>query len=175
MKNPLILLVRIVSECFRHSRVPHEITPFSKCEKVTVFVDGKTSGVQECVDSVNDFFSKYKKSCTVFVINDLKDKNITPIKGATMLLNKDIRCSGIPKHSKKHPCVDGDEDLCINLLGENNYTAYYCMLCSKAKFKVGIYQKDKKDGLVDLSVTHTEGFSQKDIFLQISSIISSII
>ncbi len=175
MKNPLILLVRVFSECFRHSRVPHRITPFSEIKKVTVFVDGNTSGVQECVDSVNDFFLKHKKDYTIFVINDLKDKNITPIKGATMLLRKDIRCSGIPKHSKKHPCVDGSEDLCINLLGKDNYTAYYCMLCSKAKFKVGIYQKGKKDGLVDLLVTHTDGFSQKDIFLQISSIISSII
>ena len=175
MKNPLILLIRIISENFRHSRVPHRITPFSKCEKVAVFVDGRASGVQECVDSINGFFSKCKKTHTIYVINDLKDKSIVPIKGATMLLRKDIRCSGIPKHSKRHPRVEGNEDLCINLLGEDNYTAYYCMLCSKAKFKVGIYQKGKRNALVDLLVTHTEGFSQQDIFLQIGSIISSVV
>ena len=161
--NPFVELARKISLARHRSKVPHAICPLSKCKEAVVLVDGTKPQVQECVDAANAFFSARHINCRIFVINTLKEFAGSPVAGAY----------GRSKRSKKHPCVNAGEDLLINLAGPENFTAYYASVCSKAKFKVGVY--DTKAQLFDVLVSNTESYSQKQVFLQISNIISSVI
>ncbi len=171
--NIFVNIARTLSIAFNRSKEPHCVCPISKCPKVTVFMDARESSAQDCAAAVNEFFSKYKVSLKLFAVDDEKGSANKPIDGAQMLLFKDIKWFGRPKHSKKHPVVDGNEDLFINLCGKDNFTAHYCAVCSKAHFKIGIYPE--RTQMYDVLVSNTENYSQKQIFLQISSIISSVV
>lgn len=171
--NPFVELARKISLARHRSKVPHAICPLSKCKEAVVLVDGTKPQVQECVDAANAFFSARHINCRIFVINTLKEFVGGPVAGAQLLTRKNVKWYGRSKRSKNHPCVNAGEDLLINLAGPENFTAYYASVCSKAKFKVGVYET--KAQLFDVLVSNTESYSQKQVFLQISNIISSVI
>lgn len=174
MKNPFISLARFFSLARHRSKIPHDICPLSKCKKACVLIDGKDKSAQSCVDEVNAFFSERKLACKVFVIDERKEAPVSEMKGARMILRKNIKWYGRAKRSNKYPYPDGAEDILVNLLPEDNFTAYYASVCSQARFKVGIYQSGKKP-LFDLLITNTQNFSQKQIFTQISQVLNSIV
>ena len=174
MRNPFVILARALSLARHRSKIEHAICPLSKCSKVTVLIDGTDSSAQACADEANAFFVKRKLACQIFVINPSKEAPKEQVKGAQMILRKNIKWYGRAKRSKKHPYPDGKEDLLINLLPEDNYTAHYASLCSMAKFKVGIYQSGRKP-LFDLLISNTDNFSQVQIFAQIEAVLNSIV
>lgn len=174
MRNPFVTLARALSLARHRSKKAHGICPLSKCSKACVLIDGTDSASQACADAVNAFFGKRKLACQVFVINPSKEAPKEQVKGAQMILRKNIKWYGRAKRSKKYPYPDGTEDLLINLLPQDNFTAYYASVCSGAKFKVGIYQCGRKP-LFDLLISNTDNFSQAQIFAQIEAVLNSIV
>ncbi len=171
--NIFVNIARTLSIAFDRSKEPHCVCPISKCPKITVFMDARESSARDCAAAVTEFFSKYKVSLKLFALDAEKGSAPKPIEGAQMLLYKDLKWFGRPKRSKKHPVVDGNEDLFINLCAQDNFTAHYCAVCSKAHFKIGICSGHSQ--LYDILVSNTENYTQKQIFLQISSIIRTIV
>lgn len=169
MNNPFIPIFRAFSLLKHRSKVKTSMCPFASCKSVTVFADGLQAGVQDCVDVVDAYFAGKKKTCKVFVVNPAEQP--LTLDKCVVLNRKDIKWFGRPKRSRKHPVVDGAEDLFINLAPKECYTAYYAMRCSKAKYKIGIYPEAKPDTLI----TNTAGYSQKDIFVQISSVLNALV
>lgn len=169
MRNPFIPIFRAFSLLRHRSKVKTSMCPLASCKTVTVFVDGLQAGVQDCVNVIDTYFAGKKIACKVFVVNP--GENTLALDACTVLNRKDIKWFGRPKRSKKHPVVDGSEDLFINLASKDCYTAYYAMRCSKAKYKIGIYPEAKPDTLI----TNTTGYSQKDIFVQISTVLNSLV
>ncbi len=173
MADFFVRIRRSLSIALHRSKVKHQMCPISKCAKVTVFIDATEGSAQQCADALSAFFSKYKVGLKIFAVNSERKSILPAISGAVMLLRKDLRWFGRPKRTRRHPQVDGQEDLFINLCPQDNYTAYYCAVCSKAHFKVGRQPAGK--GLYDIEVSNTDGYSQKQIFTQISTILASIV
>ncbi len=173
MANFLVKIRRSLSIAIHRSKVKHQMCPISKCAKVTVFIDAREGSAQQCADEINAFFSKYKANLKIFAVNAEKKSVLPAISGATMLLRKDLRWFGRPKRTRRHPAVDGQEDLFVNLCPQDNFTAYYCAVCSKAHFKVG--RQSHRKGLYDIEVSNTDNYSQKQIFTQVSTILASIV
>lgn len=190
MKNPFIIIARTFSECRRRSKVPHKITALSKCTKAVVFLDATEDGAQSCINDINKFFLAKKIDCHIFALDTGKiggsttqnsaQGGVISLNGCTVLNRKNIKWYGRVKRSKKHPVIALGEDIFINLFQKDNYTAYHSALCSKAKFKVGLYKKSVGAGkhradLFDLLILNSEGYSQKEIFSQIAAVLSSVI
>ena len=173
MSNVFVNIRRSLSILCHRSKTSHCMCPISKCPRVTVFMDATEGSAQKCADAVNAFFAGYKVNLKIFALNAQKKSTLPAISGATMLLRRDLRWFGRPKRTRRHPSVDGKEDLFINLCPQSNFTAHYCALCSKAHFKVGRYST--KNGLYDIEVSNTDNYLQSQIFAQISSIIASIV
>ncbi len=173
MADFLVKIRRSLSIALHRSKVKHQMCPISKCAKVTVFIDAAEGSAQQCADDIHAFFSKYKVGLKIFAVNAEKKSVLPATEGATMLLRKDLKWFGRPKRTRRHPAVDGQEDLFINLCPQDNFTAYYCAICSKAHFKVG--RQSHRKGLYDIEVSNTEDYSQKQIFAQISKILASIV
>ncbi len=171
--NLFVQIARKIALARHRSKSVHNICPLSQCRISLVLLDGSKSGLQECSDSVEKFFRERNIQCRIFVINTQKDAAPVTISGAKTLTIKNVNWFGRVRRSKKSPKVIGDEDILINLLPLDNFTAYYISVCSPAKFKIGIY--DTSDHINDLSISNTDGFSQGQIFNQISNIIKSII
>lgn len=171
--NFFVKIARNIALARHRSKSAHNICPLSLCKSSLVLLDGTKPELQSCVDSIEKFFGERRIQCRVFSINLQKDVSPAPIDGAKTLTLKNVNWFGRVKRSKKSPKVSDDEDLLINLLPKDNFTAYCISVCSPAKFKIGIY--DTNDHLNDLLISNTEGFSQKQIFDQISNIIKSII
>lgn len=169
MKNPFIPIARSLSLLRHRSKVKTSMCPLNSCKTVTVFVDASQAGVQDCVNVIESYFTGKKMAHKIFVVNHAEPA--LTLNACTVLNRKDIKWFGRPKRSKKHPVVNGEEDLFINLASKECYTAYYAMRCSKAKYKIGIYPEAKPDTLI----TNTTGYSQKDIFVQISSVLNSLV
>lgn len=169
MRNPFVPIARFFALSRHRSKVSTSITPLKQCASVAVFMDGSENGVQACVDDVFRFFETAGKPCRIFVVN----QGETPLvlERCEVLNRKNIKWFGRPKRNRKSPVVDGSEQLFINLAGPLCYPAYYSMLCSRAKFKIGIYPSAHPDTLI----TGTDGYSQRQIFDQIASILKSII
>lgn len=171
--NLFVQIARKIALTRHRSKVSHNICPLSICKSSLVLLDGTKANLQPCVDLIEKFFGERHIQCRVFLIN--LQKNVSPVlvKGAETLTLKNVNWFGRVKRTKRNPKVIDNEDLLINLLPMDNFTAYYVSVCSPAKFKIGIY--DTPDHINDLSISNTEGFSQEQIFNQISNIIKSII
>jgi hypothetical protein len=77
----------------------------------------------------------------------------------------------MPRKNKRTPRVDLGEQLFINLLPSDNFTAQFCASASKAVFKIGCASSSK--GIYDIFVD-SEGHAPSAIFAQMAGLLDTV-
>ena len=168
--NIFVRAARFVSLHLHASKVPTGFVPLSKVHVASVFVDADEPGVQGLVDSVNRYFSSKGIRACVFAVSS--SKNPAEIKGAAVLGRRNVNWFGKPRRAgKRTPKVDVGEELFVNLLGRDVFTAEYCATNSKAVFKIARSHSSK--GVYNLLVT-SDGFDQNSVFTQMSGLLDTV-
>lgn len=170
MKNPFVEAARFVSVCRFKSKAQTGFISLQKVKRAVVLVEADAPDAQNCTDFVNAFFGKCNIKVDVFAFT--VSKVPADLKGAVVLGRKDLKWFGRPKISPKHPAVNVQEDLLVNLVGSGIWAADWTAIASGAKMKVGRIQPRKN--LYDLQILNSEGFSQSEVFKQVGGILINV-
>lgn len=167
--NPIVSFARFLALGLHKSKVPTSFTSLSKVRAAVVVIDGDEKGVQALADSVNKYFASKNIRVAVFVVSG--DKKHPEIKGATLLAGRAVNWFGKPRKGRRRPPIAVGENLFVNLVGRECFTAEYCAVASEAVFKVGRISKRK--GLYNLYVS-SEGHDSGEVFTQIAGMLDTV-
>lgn len=170
MKNPLILLFQALSILRSRSKTATAIRPLSSLKKVAVIMDADAPDAQKCASAVKDYFSSRYLPSDIYALSFSKEK--VELKDCIVIGRKNRNFYSRPKRSKKHPAVDYNTDLLVDLSLDNNFSQKYILRCSKAKFKMGRSQECSK--YFNIVISNSEAYSQSEVFAQMASLLNTI-
>ncbi len=170
MKNPFILLCQALSICRSRSKVPTAIRPLSSLKKAAVIFDADAPDAQKCATAVKEYFASRYLSCDIYALSAAKPA--PQLKDCIVIGRRNCNIYHRPKRSKKHPAVDYNTGLLVDLTLDSLFTQRYIMRCSKAGFKIG--RSADNSPYFDIVISNSETYSQSEVFSQMASLLNTI-
>lgn len=165
----LVSLARTLALALHSSKEPTGFTPLSKVRALVVFVDADEPGVDSVVRAVSAYFASKSVRVSVFAVSSQKDR--PAIDGAELLTRRKVNWFGRPRRGRRYAPVAVGEQLFINLVGRENFTAEYCAVASKAVFKIA--RRESRRCKYDIIVS-SEGFGQNEVFAQMCGLLDTV-
>ena len=165
----VLRIARALALSMRTSKLPTGLTSLSKVHVAVVFLDADEPGAEQLIGTISSYFAGKKIRAEIFALT--ADRHRKEIKGAHMLMPRNLTLVGRVRHNKRTPVVELGEELFVNLAPEGAFTAEYCAARSKALFKVGRAASAKK--IYNLFVS-SDGHSVAEVFAQITGVLDTV-